>query len=457
MTFFLIIIIVLALCVCFYFAAARLRTDPAVREPSSGLPVAALCIWLAATVVWGRPFFEIALPGIFDITVDRLLLGCLIVLLIAGMYSGRGGLTRLSALELTLLAFVLLCLVSMTIHGFRPVLPGFPSPWNTFINGYLFPVIAFVYARSFIRRPGDLYLVFTTVFLLGAYLCVTAFFEFFGLRAFVVPRYITDPDVLIHIDRARGPFLNAAFNGAAITFGFICGLHLLPEKKGLSRALHLALLSITPPAVFFTQTRSAYLGFVIALILFLAFYRTRIPKWKVCALPVALCIAFLLANAPRLVSEDRRSGGLAQLSEIEIRMELFSRSLSIAAMSPLFGVGMGQFIPVSAASFPAEAASLEVQEELQHFHVLGLLAELGIAGALLYLLLVVFVFKRLHHLRRHLPETGFISGNLVLAIAALWIVYLTTNLFLEPSYCLFLNAVPFVCAGAADGMYSRRV
>jgi len=457
MTLFLIIIIVLALCACCFFAAARLRTYPAVREPSSGVPVAVLCIWLVATAVWGRPFFEISLPGIFDITIERLLLGCIIVLIIFGMYSGRVFSTRPSALELTLLALVLLCLVSMTVYGFQPVLPGFPSPWNTFINGYLFPVIVFVFARSFIRRPGDLRLVFTTVFLLGAYLCVIAFFEFFGVRTLIFPRYISDPDLLIHIDRARGPFLNAAFNGAAITFGFICGLHLLPEKKGLFRALHLVLLSLAPPAIFFTQTRSAYLGFVIALIVFLGFYRTRIPKWKACALPVALCIAFLLTNAPRMASEDRRSGGLAQISEIEIRMELFSRSLSLAAMSPLFGVGMGQFIPVSAASFPAEAASLEVQEELQHFHVLGLLAELGIVGALLYLLLVVLVFKRLYYLRRRLPQAGFISGNLVLAITAVWIVYLTTNLFLEPSYCLFLNAVPFVCAGAADGMYVRRI
>jgi O-antigen ligase len=316
-------------------------------------------------------------------------------------------------------------------------------------------VVAFLFARFYIRHPRDMRLVFTTIFFLGVYISITAFFEFFGIRALVFPRYISDPNIMIHIERARGPFLNAAFNGVAIIFGFICGLHLLAEKKGPARALYLALLSLMPPAIFFTQTRSAYLGFFVALALFLCCYRTRFAKWKAFALPVALFTAFIIASIPRMGSEDRRAGGIAQLEQIEIRMALFDRSLSIAAMSPLFGVGMGQFIPVSKGNFPGEAASSALQEELQHFHVLGLLAELGIAGALLYLLFVVLVFRVLLRLRRRLPAEGFFSGNLILAMTAVWVVYLTTNLFLEPSYCLFLNAVPFAFAGAAEGMYAR--
>lgn len=456
MTFFLTIIIVLALCVSCFFAAALLRKYAPERE-AFGVPAVVLSVWFVATTVWGRPFWEIAIPGLFDVTLDRLLLGAIVVLLLVGLYTGRVSFKHCIGLELTLLAFVLLCLVSMAAHGFVPALPSLPSPWNTFINGYLFPALAFLFARFYIRRPGDIRLVFTTLFLMGAYLSIAAFFEFFGLREFVFPRYINNPDILIHIDRARGPFLNAAFNGAAISFGFICGLHLLAEKKGLFRVLHLALLSLAPPAIFFTQTRSAYLSFLIVLVLFLCFYRTRFPKWKAFALPLALCMAFMIANAPRLVSEDRRVGGVVQTSEIDIRLALLSRSLSIAAMAPFFGVGMGQFLPVSSSNFPNEVASQGFQEEIQHFHVLGLLAELGIAGALLYLTLIVLVFRRLYYLRRTLSDDGFINNNLILAMTAIWVVHLTTNLFLEPSYCLFFNVVPFVCAGVVDGMYARCV
>jgi hypothetical protein len=67
----------------------------------------------------------------------------------------------------------------------------------------------------------------------------------------------------------------------------------------------------------------------------------------------------------------------------------------------------------------------------------------------------VLVFRVLFRLRRRLPAEGFVSGNLILSMTAVWVVYLTTNLFLEPSYCLFLNAVPFAFAGTADAMYAR--
>lgn len=456
MTFFLTAIIALALLVTCFFTAALLRRY-APESDFDATHLVVFCCWLVATAVFSRPFFEIALPGLFDLTVDRVLLAVLIALLLAGLYTGRVNFSGRSGIMLLLGAFLLVCLASMAIHGFRRLMPEFSSPWGMFIDGYLFPALAFLFARAYIARPRALRILFRVVFLLGVYLSITAFFEFFGVRALVFPRYITDPEILIHIDRARGPFLNAGFNGAAIIFGFICGLHLLPETKGPARVLHLFLLSLSLPAVFFTQTRTAYLGLFIALVLFLAMYRTRLPKWKAFALPVALFLALLIVNIPRMASEERRTGGVAQVEEIGIRMALFERSLRIAAMSPFFGVGMGQFIPVSAGNFPGGSSLYALQSELQHFHLLGLLAELGITGALLYIALVVLVFRRLYDLRRRLPAQGFDGGNMIVAISAVWVVYLTTNLFLEPSYCLFLNAVPFAFAGAADGMYVRSV
>ena len=163
MTLFLTVIIALALCVISFFAAAQLRKYSPGGE-SSGAHLLVLCVWLVATAVWGRPFFEIAVHGLFDLTFERLLLGILIALLLAGLYTGRVSFARCSGLELALFAFILLCLVSMISHGFVPSLPEFPSPWNTFINGYLFPAVAFLFARSYIRQARDLRIVFNVIF-----------------------------------------------------------------------------------------------------------------------------------------------------------------------------------------------------------------------------------------------------------------------------------------------------
>lgn len=454
MTVILASSILLALCVILFFSAAILRKY-APRREAVGMPAVVLSLWLVVTAVWGRPFFEIKNPGFFDVTLDRMLLSVIILYLFAGLYTGRVSFRKNAGIELAMFAFVLVCLASMTGQRFLPELPELPSPWNNFINGYLFPFIAFLFAKYFIQRPRDIRFIFNTLFSLGVYLAATSFFEFFNMRAFVFPRYINNPEILIHIDRARGPFLNAAFNGAAITIGFICGLHLLPEKKRVARALHIGLLCLSFPAIFFTQTRSAYMSFLITIGLFLSFYRTAFPKWKALALPVALFLVFMLASIPRMASEDRRLGGVVQTYELEIRMALINRSVSIAAIAPFFGIGLGQFLPVSTRNFSGEVSSQSSNEEVQHFHILGLLAELGIAGAALYLTLLVLVFKRMSQLKRLLPDTGFISRNLVLALTAIWVVHLTTNLFLEPSYCLFFNAVPFTCAGLADGIHAR--
>ena len=451
----LCIITLLAFCTILVLSRSILRKYDPRRQPV-GIPAALLSLWLVAVAVWGRYYYEIRIAGLMDFTIDRLLLLLVVLIIVASLYAGKISFRRHAAMEYLMLAFSLICLTSMLVHGFLPVLPEFPSPWNNFINGYLFPFVAFVFAKYCVENERDLHLVFQCVFFLGTYLAVISFFEFFNLHQFVFPRYINNPEILIHIDRARGPFLNAAFNGAAITFGFICGAHLLAERKGFARLLYGGMLSLSFPAIFFTQTRSAYLGFLLALALLAAFYRTSFPKWKTFALPLALFAIFLLANIPRMASQERKSGGVMQTEEIEIRTDLIRRSMSMMAISPFSGIGLAQFLPVSSETFPGEAIASGFKE-LQHFHILGMIVELGVFGSGVYLALVILVFRRLYRLKSVLPPAGFVSQNLLLTLAGIWLVYLATNLFLEPAYCLYFNAVPFVCAGFADGLHGRSV
>src|SRR3712207_9200411 len=50
----------------------------------------------------------------------------------------------------------------------------------------------------------------------GAYLGLIALFETVHLNSLVWPRYILDPNVGIHLGRARGPFAEAGANGMAM-------------------------------------------------------------------------------------------------------------------------------------------------------------------------------------------------------------------------------------------------
>ncbi len=417
-----------------------------------------LCIWLVANAVWGTYYLSFRIPGLFDLSIDRMIFVLLSAALIAGIYSGKYPTGSGYAIELLMSAFSCICIVSMIRFGFKPDLPQFPSPWNLFMTGYLFPFLVFAVAKMTVSREYDLVLVFNTLFYFSVYLVALSFLEFFDMRGAIYPRYIADPEILIHLDRARGPFLNSAFNGTAIVMGFASGIHLLTRRSGFGKALHLLLLSLFVPAVFFTQTRSVYLCFLIVLLGLLFFYRTSFPKWKIFSLPLALLLIFAMAGAPKLASEERRAGGVYQVEEVHERIALIRRSVIMFMDRPFFGFGFGRFLPASMAQYRAVVAGPEsAEEQVQHNHILGLLVEVGLTGLAIYLSIIVIFFRRLHALASLLPDRGFISRNLVVVIALAAVVFLINGFFVEPAYCLYVNAVFFLLAGITDAIYGRTV
>jgi len=80
------------------------------------------------------------------------------------------------------------------------------------------------------------------------------------------------------------------------------------------------------PAVFFTLTRSVYTGLLISLFIFLGWYKTSFSKWKLVSLPLVLMLIVGIVNTPRLLSTERREGGVYQLEEVNIRLVLLEKS-----------------------------------------------------------------------------------------------------------------------------------
>lgn len=145
-----------------------------------------------------------------------------------------------------------------------------------------------------------------------------------------------------------------------------------------------------------------------------------------------------------------------QVQEVLIRISLLQRSILIFTDHPLTGVGLAQFIPVSVLEYKGRVAIPEsTQEHTQHNHFVGMLVELGIAGTLLYTAILVTMFRRLFQLAGRIPPAGVVSTNLLILIGAVMLAQLNNNLFVEPSYCLFVNIVFYMLGGIADGLYDR--
>lgn len=441
-----------ALLIFFYILqGTREASDPAM---AFSLSTVIFSFWLVSCAVWGPYFFSVRIPGLFDFAIDRGFLAMLFGILLIGMYRDKVNFGRGCRIEVLMLLFLGVCLGSMCVHGFKATVPRYPSPVNIFINGYLFPFFALLFAGNYLINKRDLSVVFHVIFYFSVYLVVIAYFEFFNLRQFVFPRYINDPEILLHLDRARGPFLNAAFNGLAMNLGFICGLHLLAFKRGFQRLWYIVLLALFFPAVFFTQTRSVYLTFALTLVCFVWFYRTAYPKLKVLAIPVVLLFLLVLVRLETLASRERREGGVYQVEEVETRFGLIRRSVVMFFDHPVFGVGLGQFVPAVVQQYRGKIPlPADLEEQTQHNHFLGLMVELGIVGASLYLMVVAGFFRGLLKLAEKLPEQGFISVNLLVVLAIALAVCLCCNLFVEPSYCLYANVSFFLFGGIVNGLY----
>ena len=454
----LILIVVISVAAILLWFRGKHQKSHGAEGEGSNLSAILLACWLVSSAVLGPYFFSLRFGGIFDITIERLLFIMVLVVLVAGLFTGKVNLRSGISIEMTMMAFVLICLVSMMRTGFLRASPYFPSPWFVFITGYLFPFIVYIYAKNYIRDKNQVQLILHALFFFGIYLCLIAPLEYFDLRQFVFPRYINDPTIsALHLERARGPLLNAAFNGVGILIGFISGLHLLEKKTGMVRVFYQTSLLLFFPAVFFTLTRSVYLGLLITLFIFLGWYKTSFSKWKLISLPLALVLIIGVVNSPRLLSKDRREGGVYQVDEVKIRAALIEKSFFLFSERPLMGIGLAQFIPASTRAYKGQTAfaAEEAGTQFQHNHLLGIATELGLEGFLVYLAIIVLILRRMVQLTGKLPESGIMGHNLRIAIFAIWCVYLNNNLFVEPSNALFVNAVPFLFAGLADGLYNR--
>jgi len=426
------------------------------HETSVSFPALIFSLWLVAAAMWGRSFYVYRLAGLFDLSIERIIFLVVIVTLIAGLPAGSPSWRGRRSIERLFFLFALICVASMTIHGFGPSSSKYVSPWYIFISAYLFPFAAFLFAKRYLVAERDLSFVFHALFYLAVYLGIMAFFEFLDLRQYVYPRFINDPKVWLHLDRARGPFKNAALNGFTLIIGFICGVQLLSFKRGFARLLHLILMSVFFPAIFFTLTRSIYLCFLFTLGTLLPAHRTPFSKWKLLALPLALAVIVAFMNLSRQASSERRAGGVYQVQEVLIREALIKRSAIMIADNPVFGVGLAQFIPASVAKYRGLVPVAEsFQETSQHHQLLTIAVELGLIGISVYLSIVVMFFRRVYSLFIGLPRTGFIDSNLALLIGISLGVYILNNFFIDPSFQLFPNALFFTFGGLADGLYGQ--
>jgi O-antigen ligase len=221
---------------------------------------------------------------------------------------------------------------------------------------------------------------------LGLYLGFTALMETVGVRALVFPSYINDPDVGIHFDRARGPFVEAATNGLAM---FTCAVGAVLAwsswRSRLGQGLALAAMVLCTAGVLFTLTRQAWLAAVLATIVTLVVVRDLRRFLVPVLVGGAIIVGGALLAFPAL--SERTEERAVNQGTVWERLNNNRAAVAMFLERPLLGFGWNSYLDEK-ADFVKQADDYPITggERRTGVHNLGLLyaAELGMLGVALW-------------------------------------------------------------------------
>jgi putative inorganic carbon (HCO3(-)) transporter len=322
-----------------------------------------------------------------SLPLDRalLLLGLLSMIL--------GGRRLLAERRLVLQPIHLLLLAVATVGTASAIWAGTIATHNGFYaltdRLGLVPFLSFVLAPLLFGTPKKREVLLIVVVVVGGYLGFTALMEETGLHQLVFPSFIDNPNVGTQVDRARGPFLDAAGNGLGLMFGGAAGvIGLVTWKRLWVRVLCAAVIVLCGLGVLFTLTRAVWIGAALGTSVALVVA----PRTRRYALPAlggtAVVIIIAISVVPGLHAKVTARAD-AQ-SSVWDRLNTDRAALSAVEQHPLFGLGWQTFETKGPSylrqslGYPLTGAGLEV-----HNVFLSHAVELGLPGSILWTLAFV--------------------------------------------------------------------
>jgi O-antigen ligase len=335
-------------------------------------------------------FFYGALPYLrwnigvgINITPDKVVLVPLLTLFVISQ-SSRENVSQPSTRSAATLGFLLalftiVSLISWWINGADVGNRSF-GELTRVVNLSLYPALAYFLARRLKYSRPMLLELLAVLALFGTYLSVTAFAEHFSVKALIFPAYISDPHIGVQVGRSRGPFVNTIGNGGMLLLSFAAMSCIATSLVGLKRLLAAVSTMLTIPAIYFTETRSVWLGLASLTATFLIL-RTSLRKVSATIISV-LFVAFLLGIGSKFSMFDQTLFSRRQ-NTVDYRLDNYEFAWRAFKAHPLFGLGYGKFQSEWSNYADLRNSRLGIGlDDGNHSTLLGILADLGLVGAI---------------------------------------------------------------------------
>lgn len=407
------------------------------RGPNASPILAMLLAPLLAAVAFPVLLFLITLtvmlfrpPEIEFYSLDRI---AFVILILAVLARAIVRQQRLEVYPVTwpMFGLMTLAVASAVSHPFEARI------WSVTAAKFIVPFVLFHIAGLIFRDEGELRWLERFSIIVLAYLTFTALAFWAGAHELVFPRFILDPDLGIHTERARGPFLQAVPNGVTLN---LLGLLAIDRYRAgrLHGAWTFVLLASLPLAILATKTRSVWLSFAIsagwALFGSVEFRRSRGLRWLVMAL-AGVVLAVMLIGMPNALEER-----LQDSSPVEFRMAAYRAGWSMFLEKPLSGWGTSQL----QTELAQRIDGFKGETFVVHNTYFEILLEHGLLGFALYLWVVIALLRAGRRNKSTCPYE--FTGSLQRLWPLLVGVYLVNATFVVMNY-QFVNGLLFAFAG----------
>jgi putative inorganic carbon (hco3(-)) transporter len=373
-------------------------------------------------------------PDVAFYEIDRVAFGFLILGVV-----GRAVVLRQRIFVLERASWPMIGLTALAVAGVL----GRPfdcETWSLLASKFIVPFALFHLAGLVFttERRFRQFEVFALVVL--AYLSFTAIAFLVGAKSLIFPRFILDESLGFHVDRARGPLLQAVANGVSLNLLGVLALHACQRGslRGVKAAVVLASL---PIAILATMTRAVWLSFTGTVLALIFLSKNR-------ALRLACVGLVLIAGLGLLVvlSSHEAAGALSDRLEergpVDYRQAVYAGGWEMFLQRPLAGWGFHQM----PAELPRHVSGYNEKVLYAHNTYLELLVEHGVVGLALYFWLMWEMWRLGRGAIPDDEKHGFLDPQFHRMWPILLAVYWLNASMVVMSY-QFVNGLLFTMAG----------
>jgi O-antigen ligase len=420
-----------------------------------GSLIAGCITYLVLVCCFGVPFYHVDLAGI-TLSIDRVFLVGLVGAFVVQWRLGRTQPKPVTRADWLLTALVGVLAASLLTHDWRTSTPNAIPVMQHLINGYLIPLVLYWIARQATLDKRSMTMIIAALGCFGVYLAATGLLEAAQQWPLVFPRYIADPKLGLHFGRARGPMVQSVSYGLYLATCLLCMWLWRDQLARRWRVLAVLAMPAFVAALYFTKTRSVWLGAATGVLIVLALTLQGRVRTAVLGSLVTAGLLLALLNMDAIMGLQREGTVQDTRRSASMRGSFAYVSWKMFLERPLFGFGFGQFPQAKLPYLSDRSVDLQLESIRPYAHhntFLSILTETGLLGFSLLVCVLGSWARCGWSLVCRADVPSWVRRHGLLLLGMLGIVF-WQMLGHEITFTPLDNSLIFFIAGASTGLWS---